>query len=71
MMSGPSRLSACSEFYSEDKNKIDVISTNELNGLNKKKVLRHGPASENMYRMCFYMAIGSPSATIVRKSLEK
>ena len=49
----PSRLSACSEFYSEDKNKIDVISTNELmvfNGLNKKKVLRHGPASENMYR---------------------
>ena len=71
----PSRLSACSEFYSEDKNKIDVISTNELmvfNGLNKKKVLRHGPASENMYRdMLLYGNKLSPSATIVRKSFLK
>ena len=68
----PSRLSVCSEFYGEDKYKIDVISTNELmvfSGINKQKVLRHGPASENMYRdMLLYGNRLSPSATIVSKS---
>lgn len=68
----PTRLSVCAKFYEELENKIDVISTNELmvfSGLKKQKVLRHGPASANMYRdMLLYGNRLSPSATIVRKS---
>jgi glycosyltransferase involved in cell wall biosynthesis len=69
------RLSACAQFFSDKKNKFDIISTDEkmvFNKGNKEKILRHGPASQYMYRdMMIYGNRLSPSATIVRKSFLK
>ena len=67
-----SRLSMCAPFYENQNKEFDIISTNEMmvfNNGNKQKILRHGPASKNMYRdMILYGNRLSPSATIVRKS---
>ncbi|MDA9337230.1 glycosyltransferase [Planktomarina temperata] len=67
-----SRLSACAPFLNDENDKFDIISTDEMmvsNKGNTRKILRHGPASANMYRdMILYGNRLSPSATIVRKS---
>lgn len=66
-----SRLSVCAKFFTDQNNEFDVISTDEImvsNVGNAKKILRHGPASNNLYRdMILYGNRLSPSATIVRK----
>jgi len=68
----PSRLSSCVQYCESSNSEFDVISTDEImvfSDIDKKKTLKHGPSSENMYRdMLLYGNRLSPSATIVRKS---
>ena len=67
-----SRLNTCIPYLNFENKDADIISTNELMVFNmgsKKKVLRHGPASTDMYRgMILYGNRLSPSATMVRKT---
>lgn len=67
-----SRLNTCMRHLRTVNQYPDLISTDEVMIFNigtRKKILRHGPASANMYRdMILYGNRLSPSATMVRKS---